>query len=279
MTYKCSMNIFVLDRNNEPIPGAIVVVSADGKARVRGKTSGYVNAPLKLRFNSNAAKIQIKVEYEGHVAEREFRASDRDATIKLEEVEVQPLNEGTKRVHPDLIDAFIVVVVAAAIDIFIFAMATQFINNPAFQKLPYFITDAYTAMWTSVVAGGAGIGAAVVKAFTRKPGVQTPNYVIYVISTAILFAFIIIAIAYVSSQFGSNQRSSDHPTIQATYQVCVGEYRNQCPPTAVYLYCGQSVADWAKKECSSYTAKQISSRDGNKCGYAIVQVTCTTTSN
>jgi hypothetical protein len=80
------------------------------------------------------------------------------------------------KVRPGLIDVFIVLALAGAIDIFIFAMATQFINNPVFDKLPSFITDAYSAIWSSAVAGAAGVGAAIAKVLTRKSGSATPNY-------------------------------------------------------------------------------------------------------
>ncbi|TFW57807.1 TIR domain-containing protein [Bradyrhizobium sp. MOS001] len=59
-----------------------------------------------------------------------------------------------------------------------------------------------------------------------------------------------------------------------SYRVCVGEYQRACPPTDVFLYCGSSVSEWAQARCSSYSLSQLSSRDGNKCGYSVVQVAC-----
>jgi hypothetical protein len=67
---------------------------------------------------------------------------------------------GPVRASPDLIDAFIVILIATAVDIFVFSMATQFI---------------YSAIWTSVVSGGAGIGMAILKAPGRKPGQHAPT--------------------------------------------------------------------------------------------------------
>ena len=102
------------------------------------------------------------------------------------------------RQNPDLIDVFIVILMAGAIDIFIFSMATQLVDIPVFKTLPSFITDAYTAVWTSAVAGAAGIGGAIVKALTRQPGTQTPNYIVYVFLTALTAFIAILAVAYAS---------------------------------------------------------------------------------
>jgi tetratricopeptide (TPR) repeat protein len=110
----------------------------------------------------------------------------------MPDVKVEP------KANPELIDVFIIILMAGAIDIFVFSMATQFVHDPVFQNLPSFIKDAYTAVWTSAVAGGAGIGAAIVKAFTRSPGTQTPNYIVYVLVTALAVFVAIFGVAYAS---------------------------------------------------------------------------------
>jgi tetratricopeptide (TPR) repeat protein len=123
-----------------------------------------------------------------------------------------PHQDQLARSNPDLIDVFIIILLAGAVDVFIFSMATQFINNPVFQNLPTFITDAYKAVWTSAVAGTAGIGAAIVKAFSRPSGSQTPNYLVYVLATAAGIFVLIVGLAYISLQLtprtpGSSSRS------------------------------------------------------------------------
>lgn len=61
------------------------------------------------------------------------------------------------------------------------------------------------------------------------------------------------------------------------FQLCIGEYKSECPPEATHLDCGSSVEEWAKeKQCKDFSAREISSREGNKCGYSIVQGLCTT---
>jgi hypothetical protein len=97
----------------------------------------------------------------------------------------------------DLVDIFIVLLFAASIDIFIFTIGTQFINNSAFQTLPAFVTDAYSAIWASVASGGAGVGLVVVKALLQRR-TKRPNYFLFVSLTAAVLLFGILGIALAS---------------------------------------------------------------------------------
>ncbi len=63
-------------------------------------------------------------------------------------------------------------------------------------------------------------------------------------------------------------------TITTNYVVCVGELADQCPQNSVHLSCGSAVADWAKKECSTYGETKLDDVSGNHCGYYTAQVTC-----
>jgi hypothetical protein len=124
----------------------------------------------------------------------------------------KPRDTGGTRVrtaNPDLIDALIVILIAGAVVIFVFSMATQFIRSDAFESLPSFITNTYTAVWSSVIAGTAGIGAAIIKALTREPGVQAPNYLLYVLLTSVggFIAIVLLAlIARAISPSGNPKR-------------------------------------------------------------------------
>jgi len=65
-------------------------------------------------------------------------------------------------------------------------------------------------------------------------------------------------------------------SIQATYQVCRGEYRNHCPANATWIPCSTTVAEWAKKECASYRQSEVRPpQPGDICGYVVVQIQCT----
>lgn len=94
----------------------------------------------------------------------------------------------------DLVDIFIVLLLASALDIFVFTIATQFIGNSAFLTLPSFLTDAYSSIWASVASGAAGIGLVVVKSLSASRP-EKPNYILLVLLTAAALLAAIIAIA------------------------------------------------------------------------------------
>jgi hypothetical protein len=64
--------------------------------------------------------------------------------------------------------------------------------------------------------------------------------------------------------------------IEASYTVCVGSDPGGCPPNAIFLRCGTSVPDWARKECSSYSHQTLSATPGGMCGYSVIAIKCTT---
>ncbi|MDK4723387.1 hypothetical protein PH552_28945 [Rhizobium sp. CNPSo 3968] len=99
--------------------------------------------------------------------------------------------------RPDLIDIFIIVLIAGAIDIFIFTIATQFISRTTFQHLPTFLTDAYKTVWASAVSGSAGVGLVIIKSL-RTPSNRRPNYGIWVLGVAGVLLLAILAIAIIA---------------------------------------------------------------------------------
>ncbi|EJJ28073.1 hypothetical protein [Rhizobium sp. CF142] len=101
----------------------------------------------------------------------------------------------SRRATPDLIDVFIIILLAGAIDIFIFTIATQFVARNTFQQLPSFLTDAYKAVWASVVSGTAGVGLVIVKSL-RSTRIRRPNYLLWVLATAgtSVVAIVLVAI-------------------------------------------------------------------------------------
>jgi hypothetical protein len=65
----------------------------------------------------------------------------------------------------------------------------------------------------------------------------------------------------------------DQPTLTANFRVCRGEYENLCPPHDVFVGCGD-LNVWATNECLKFNATTLSSRDGNKCGYTVINFSC-----
>lgn len=65
-----------------------------------------------------------------------------------------------------------------------------------------------------------------------------------------------------------------------SFALCEGEYQSRCPAnTEAYTYC-YTVKDWAERVCKqselsgNYTAVQLYSKGGNKCGYSVWKITC-----
>jgi hypothetical protein len=65
----------------------------------------------------------------------------------------------------------------------------------------------------------------------------------------------------------------------ASYFVCTGEYREACGGAQTWLPCYTNVEAWAKSqhpvECVNVKLKTLSDVGGNRCGYATIQVSCT----
>jgi hypothetical protein len=118
---------------------------------------------------------------------------------------------------------------------------------------------------------------------TIGPERPVPGTALFIL--AALMVVVIGAVIYESKQADSApspatakvEPPTETSTITANYLVCVGEYPQKCPQNAVYLYCGSSVTEWAKKECKSFGETKLSDIGGNKCGYYVAQVTCTKT--
>jgi F0F1-type ATP synthase membrane subunit c/vacuolar-type H+-ATPase subunit K len=262
-----TIDIFVRDHAGHPLHDAEISFTMDG---VPAGSIPSSEGRGRISLPDRDSVVEVTATYGAITDTVKLSPQQDDYTFNFE---VEPMKQPIPKTSPDLIDAFIIVVIAAAIDIFAFSMATQFINNPAFQKLPSFITDAYTAMWTSVVGGAAGIGAAALKAFTRKPGQQTPNYLLYVLLTALGLLVVIVGLAFVATKLSPVQAKA--PETVVTYRICSGEYERACLPHDIYQYCGFDVNAWARERCNSYKSVRLDTRGGNKCGYSIDQVICT----
>lgn len=80
---------------------------------------------------------------------------------------------------PDLVEVFIILLISAALIIFIFWIATQYVGSDRFQNLPSFVTATFKSVWTAVATGATGIGLALVKAFSNH-GKPQANYLMYI---------------------------------------------------------------------------------------------------
>ena len=70
--------------------------------------------------------------------------------------------------------------------------------------------------------------------------------------------------------------SAPRGQIKVTYDVCMGDHEDRCPPHNAFIRCtADGLATWAKKECAKYITKRISEVPGGMCGYAVYRVECT----
>jgi hypothetical protein len=63
------------------------------------------------------------------------------------------------------------------------------------------------------------------------------------------------------------------PTTIDNFVVCRGEDPSKCPRNDVFVGCGDPNV-WASNACIKYSSVQLSSRDGNQCGYNTWKFSC-----
>jgi hypothetical protein len=135
------------------------------------------NKPVQVvRTSSN--RYQFEAVALGEAARRE---RDMDA----EEIQSEP--------KPNLIDVIIILVICSAIALFVFWLATRFMDHHTFDQLPDWLKGSYGAVF-SVLTGTTGIGAAVLHELRRPPN-TSPNYLKLIgRCLAALFAMILVII-------------------------------------------------------------------------------------
>jgi hypothetical protein len=101
---------------------------------------------------------------------------------------------------PDLTDSLIILLISAAITIFIFWISSQYLGQENFQRLPEWIIGTYKGIWSSVATGAVGIGAALLKAFTNR-GRRPPHYLKYIGTTTACLLFVVGAIVAAPAVF------------------------------------------------------------------------------
>lgn len=172
MDYKYAMNIHVLDRRGIPIPEAVVTISANGTPKAKGRSRGYGNSPTKLRFNTEAHLIAIKVEYESEpTIEKVVSVDERDVTVELPGVQMpEPDENGRSRRF--------VAENWAAFGFGIIMLLVLFLS-PIFlpSKLPDYLATAYPKIILTILAlSAAGFAAALTGFVLLEMGRDDSSY-------------------------------------------------------------------------------------------------------
>jgi len=105
---------------------------------------------------------------------------------------------------PDFLDSIIIVLVAAALVIFLLWATSRTMGIAAFESLPDWLQKSYNAIWTSVAAGATGIGLAIVKVLTRKRDDPHPNYLLWIGITTVT---LLVLIFFMPKLFSQSRRS------------------------------------------------------------------------
>jgi hypothetical protein len=75
----------------------------------------------------------------------------------------------------------------------------------------------------------------------------------------------------------TSSSSPGQKEVTRSFRVCTGEYESACDPHDSYLYCYVDLNAWAKARCDRFKIQKLNERGGNKCGYGLFEVLCTST--
>jgi hypothetical protein len=90
-----------------------------------------------------------------------------------------------------LLDTVIILLIACSIVIFVFTIGAKFLGRDTFDKLPDFLKDSYSALWSAgVVAGGALVGS-VIDALSKRESTRA-SFITYVFVTTLLLMVLIV---------------------------------------------------------------------------------------
>lgn len=101
---------------------------------------------------------------------------------------------------PGFMDSIIIILVSAALVLFLLWATSRTQRIVAFEELPDWLKGSYNAVWTSAASGGAGIGLAIVRVFTRKPDDPRPNYLLWIMIITIIMLILIFLLPRAFSQ-------------------------------------------------------------------------------
>jgi hypothetical protein len=143
---------------------------------------------------------------------------------------------------PGFLDSIIIILVSGAIVIFLLWATSRTLGINAFEHLPDWLEKAYNAVWTSAVAGTAGIGLAIVKTFTKKPDDPRPNFLLMIGITTITMLLLIFFMPRLFAQ----QLKSGHDG--EAHLVSGGFDKPIIGPQLSGTRCGQTTIEFAKQE-------------------------------
>jgi hypothetical protein len=127
-----------------------------------------------------------------------------------------------------LLDTIIIILTSCSLVIFVFTIGAKFLHQDTFDKLPDFIKNSYSALWSAgVVAGGALVGSVIDALAKRESSKQ--SFILYIMVTTLLIMTLIVGTIELA-------RSIDEPRFAApSGAATIAIAGNTSRPISFYL--------------------------------------------
>ena len=90
-----------------------------------------------------------------------------------------------------LLDTLIIILTSCSVVIFVFTIGAKFLGRDTFDKLPDFLKDSYSALWSAgAVAGGALVGS-VVDSLSKRESTRA-SFIVYIMATTLMIMALIV---------------------------------------------------------------------------------------
>lgn len=100
-----------------------------------------------------------------------------------------------KRLPPSrqlsLLDAVIIILASCSVVIFVFTIGAKFLGRDTFDKLPDFLKDSYSALWSAGVVAGGALTGSVIDALSKRESTKG-NFILYIMGTTIAIMILIV---------------------------------------------------------------------------------------
>src|SRR5579872_5240058 len=90
-----------------------------------------------------------------------------------------------------LLDTVIIVLISCSIVIFVFTIGAKFLGRDTFDKLPDFLKDSYSALWSAGVVAGGALAGSVVDALSKRESTKASFFTYITAMTLIIMALIV----------------------------------------------------------------------------------------
>ena len=90
-----------------------------------------------------------------------------------------------------LLDTMIVILTSCSIIIFIFTIGAKFLGRDTFDKLPDFLKDLYSALWSAGIVASGALAGSVLDTLSKRESTKT-SFITYIMITTILIMALIV---------------------------------------------------------------------------------------